>query len=293
MEDKLVTLKEAVKNIKDGDFLGIGGILNNRVPMAIVHEIIRQGFRNLDIIGLEQPFAFDLLIGAGCARSIDSAYFGLSSPGSRFLHMPNIRRAAEQGGVEIKENIGDCIIAGFELGALGIPFAAVRTLSGTDLLKVRQDYFKEIESPYDGEKLIAFRSFNPDVAIIHAQRGDRFGNIEIADPGPGLDEKVAFASERVIVTVEDVVSTEEIKGRVSIPYFLVTAVAKVPWGAHPAACYQFYEGDYTHLEEYVSAAREPEGYKTYAKEYIEGPRNHAGYLERIGDIQRLSQLAGR
>ena len=290
MQQKLATLKDAISLIKDGDTVAIGGILNNRVPIAAVHQIIRSGLKDLEIIALEQPFAYDLLLGAGCARSIEGAFLGLTSPTQGFIYMPHIRHAAETGSGTVKENIGDCIILSFEFGSQGIPFIPLKSLSGTELVKARPDYFQEIISPFTGEKLIAFPAYNPDVAIIHAQRADPFGNIQILDIGPGLDRKVAFASAKVIVTVEEIVATSDIRHQVSIPYFMVDAVVKVPWGAHPSACYQYYEADYSHLEEYCLKARDSNWFKKYLEDHVYGA-DHETYLERIGGAKTLKRIA--
>lgn len=291
MKQKLTTLEDAVRLIKNGDTVAVGGILNNRVPVAIVHQIIRSGIKDLEILGLEQPFAYDLLLGAGCARSIEGAFFGLASPNKGFIHMPHIRRAAESGSGAVKENIGDCIILSFEFGSQGVPFIPLKSLTGTEIVKARPDLYKEVVSPFTGEKLIAFPAYNPDVAIIHAQRSDEFGNVQILDdPSPGLDRKIAFASAKVIVTVEEIVSTSEIKGKVSIPYVSVDAVVKVPWGAHPSTCYKYYEADYSHLDEYSIKAKDPDWFRNYLARYIYKVDRET-YLERVGGARTLTRIS--
>ena len=254
-------------------------MLNNRLPVALTFELIRRGLKNLDIISLEAPFLFDVLIGAGCVRSLDTAYCGFASPTLGFAHMPCFRRAVEGGTIQMKENIGDCFILGFEIGRLGVPFLALRSLSGSDVLATRPEYFKPIRSPYTEEEMIAIPAYNPDVALIHAKQADVFGNVLLEEPGFGLDEKIAFASKKVIVSVEQIVPHEQLRGRVNIPHFLVSAVVEVPWGAYPTANHPFYEVDYRHLEKYLKAAREPATFQSYLEKYVFECPAHSTYVE--------------
>ena len=189
----------------------------------------------------------------------------------------------------MKENIGDCLILGFEIGRLGVPFLALRSLSGSDVLKVRPEYFKAVHSPYTGEEMIAIPAYNPDVALIHAKYADQFGNVLLEELGFGLDEKIAFASQKVIVSVEEILPHEQLRGRLNVPHFLVDAVVEVPWGAYPTSNYPFYDADYGHLEEYLTAAQKPDTFQSYLERYILSCPEHGVYLERA----RKSAAAGK
>jgi len=280
MQDKVKPLSEALDMVESGQSVVLGGVLNNRLPVALAFELIRKGLKNLDIISLEAPFLFDILIGAGCVRSLDTAFCGFASPGLGFAHMPCFRRAVEQGLIQMKENIGDCLILGFEIGRLGVPFLALKSLSGSDVLKTRPEYFKPIRSPYTGEDMIAIPAYNPDVALIHAKHADRFGNVLIEEAGYGLDEKIAFASNRVIISVEKILSHESLRGKINIPHFLVDAVVEIPWGAYPTANYPFHPADYDHLEAYLKAARTPETFQDYLDAYVLGCKDHNAYVKQ-------------
>lgn len=291
MERKLMSLQEAVLLIKDGNTVGIGGILNNRVPMAMVHEIIRAKLQGLSVIGLEQPLAFDMLAGAGCTRSIETAFLGFVTPDG-FRHMRTLQRAVQNGEVDIRENIGNCFLLSLELGCQGAEFGALKSIRGTSIIVERPDYFKEIESPYTGEEVITVPAYHPDIAIIHAQRGDEFGNIQIRDPGPGVDEKLALCSKKTIVTVEEIVSHEAIRGCATLPNFIVSAVVKVPGGAHPTACYQFYRADYREIENYLRTTADPNGFGRYVDMYVFGVKDHSEYLERVGWHHEATTVKG-
>ncbi len=280
MQEKVKPLSEAINSVKSGDTVALGGVLNNRLPVALAFELIRKGIKNLDIISLEAPFLFDILIGAGCVHSLDTAFCGFASPGLGFAHMPCFRRAVEGGMIQMKENIGDCLILGFEIGRLGVPFLALNSLSGSDVLKTRPEYFKPIRSPFTGEDMIAIPGYNPDVALIHAKHADRFGNVLIEEAGYGLDEKIAYASDRVIISVEEILPHEALRGKINIPHFLVDAVVKIPWGAYPTANHPFHPADYDHLEAYLKAARSPETFQIYLDKYVMGCKDHHAYVKQ-------------
>jgi glutaconate CoA-transferase subunit A len=285
MQNKLVGLKDAVNLINNGDTIAVGGVINSRSPIAIIHEMIRAGLTDLDLISLDPTYSFDVLIGAGSVRSIDFAYCGMVSPKTGFAHLPCFRRAAESGQIEVKENVGSMLIASLDLGGLiGGEFTAFKTITGLDILKHRPEYFKEIISPFTGEKLIAIPPYEPAVGIIHVQKADCFGNAIIEDPGFNLDLRIAFASKKVIITAEEIVEHEKIRGLINIPYFTVSAVTEVAKGAHPTACYKYYEVDYDFLENYLDMASTREGFDEYLNQYVLGVTDHKQYLEMAEKI---------
>ncbi|MFC1904170.1 CoA transferase subunit A [Chloroflexota bacterium] len=290
MENKLKTMSEAVSIIKDGQTVALGGVLNNRLPVALTFEMIRKRVKNLDIITLEAPYIVDLLIGAGCVHSLDTAFNGFASPTLGFAHMPCFRRAVEHGEIVMKENIGDCLILGFEIGRLGVPFLGLNSLSGSDILKMRPEYFKPIVSPFTNEEMIAIPGYNPDVAVIHAQYADIYGNVLLQEPGFGVDEKIAFASKEVIASVEKIVPHKVIRGKVNLPHFIVSAVVEAPWGSYPTACFPYYMVAYNHLDEYIQMARSEEGFKQYLKKYIIDSGDHLEFLEKVGGIRTLTEI---
>ena len=293
MQKKVMELKEAVKLINDGDTIAVGGVINSRSPIAIIHEMIRSDLTDLDLISLDPTYSFDVIIGAGCVRSIDFAYCGMVSPETGFAHLPCFRRAAEFGQIEVKENVGSMLIASLDLGGLiGGEFTAFKTITGLDVLKHRPEYFKEITSPFTGEKVIAIPPYDPDVGIIHVQKADCFGNAIIEDPGFNLDLRIAFASKKVIITAEEIVEHDKIRGLINIPYFVVSAVTEVPRGAHPTACYKYYEVDYDFLEKYLDMANTEEGFTEYLNKYVLGVKDHEEYLELAEKVVKFNNVGG-
>jgi len=265
MKKKLTSLKEAISAIKDGSTLAIGGVGRNKVPFAAVLEIIRQKKKDLTIIGREKGIDFDLLIGAGLVKTASAAYVGLEEFG---LAM-NFRKSVEQGKLEFLEHTCGSVIAGFRAGAMGIPFIPIKGLYGSDLLKVRED-FKEINCPITGEKLVAVPGINPDVAIIHAQEADEYGNVRIR--GTRFeDELMVKAANMSIVTVEKIIPHEEIRNNpemTTLPYFYVDYVVEVPKGAYPTSCYGYYTSDRDFMKKYQEALKSPELFQKFLDELL-------------------------
>jgi acyl CoA:acetate/3-ketoacid CoA transferase alpha subunit len=289
MEKKVATLEKAIeKNVRDGDLLIFGGMKVNRVPIAAVHEIIRQRKSDLKVMGLPNPLPSDMLCGAGSLKRIEFCYMGIQGD-KGFSQMRNFRRAAEQGAMETMEEIGWITIQQILAGAMQVPFIPVRGLAGTGIMDVRKD-FRLIENPFGGEKLVAVPAANPDVAIFHVQLSDEYGNVALLDTGFAEAEKlIALASKKVIVTAERIVSHEDIRGSITLPYFMVDAVASVPYGAYPTACYKYYGVGWEHLNMYLESSSSQEAYQKYLETYVYGTRDHSEFIERIGGKKALEK----
>jgi acyl CoA:acetate/3-ketoacid CoA transferase alpha subunit len=282
MEKKITKLSTAIQEIvHDGDLLIFGGMKVNRVPIAGVHEIIRQRKRDLRVMGLPNPLPTDMLCGAGSLSRVEFCYMGIQGD-KGFAQMRNFRRVAEQGVTEAMEEIGWITIQQIMAGALQIPYIPVRGLAGTGVLDVRKD-FKVIDNPFGEEKLIAVPAANPDVAILHVQLADEYGNAKLLDSGFTESEKfIALAAKKVIVTAEEIVPHEKIRGSITLPYFMVDAVAHVPCGAYFSACYKYYGVDWEHMNIYIESNASQETFDEYLKTYVYGTEDHQEFIEKAG-----------
>ncbi len=266
MEERLCTLKEAVAaNIHDGDVVAIGGVGRNRVPMALVREIIRQGKKNLHIVGREKGMEFDMLIGAGCVKKVSFALVSLEEFG---LAM-NFRRKAQAGEIELEEHACNSVITGLRAGAMGVPFLPVLGMFGSGLVEANPN-LTEISCPFTGERLAAVRAIRPDVTIIHAHQSDRFGNVRIQG-SPFEDILKARAAQRTIVTVEEIIDHEEIRENshlTTIPHIYVKAVVQQPKGAWPTSCDRYYDSDLNEIKAYAQSIKSPEGFQEYLEQRV-------------------------
>jgi glutaconate CoA-transferase subunit A len=249
--DKRASLADAVALVSDGAIVALGGGLCARLPMAMVRELVRQGRRELHLVGSAHSIDVDMLVGSGAARRIEESYVGFEQD---LGLAPAYRRSAEEGSVEVAESCCATILAQLRASEMGLPFLPVRGVRGSDIVRMHPEY-AEITCPFTGETLVAVPALRPGVALLHAPIGDRYGNLHLAQPYV-LDERFASASALVIATVDELVSTDEvIAAGVTIPAHLVAAVAEVPYGAHPASCYPRYAYDRAHLREYLAASQ--------------------------------------
>jgi glutaconate CoA-transferase, subunit A len=283
LPDKRRTLEDAIELVRDGDTVALGGALSNREPMALVRELVRQGRRDLRLVGSAHGIDVDLLVGAGVAGTVEESYVGFEQD---LGLAPAYRRAAEGGTIEIRETCCYTLLQQLRAAEYGLPFMPVRGVAGTGILGLHPEY-GEIECPFTGERLVAVPALAPDVALIHGLCADRRGNVHLRRPLV-LDERFAHASKRVIVTVEQLADTDAVsEAGVVLPSFLVDAVVEAPLGAHPTSCYPHYAYDRAHLREWVGAARSDEGVAAYLDRYVAG--GEAAYLEAIGR-ERLAAL---
>lgn len=282
---KLVDLAAAAGRIADGAMLALGGGLSARLPMALVRELIRQGRQDLHLIGSAHSIDVDLLVAAGAVRRCEESYVGFEQD---LGLAPAYRRAAEAGELEVAESCCVTVLAQLRATEMGLPFLPVRGVRGSDIGRLHPEY-AEVTCPFTGEVLVAVPAVRPDVALIHAPLGDRYGNLHLEQPYV-LDERFAPASAQVIATVERIVATAEVVAAgVTIPAHYVAAISEVPYGAHPTSCYPDYAYDRPHLAEYVAAAQAGgEDVSAYLKTYVYGV-DEAGYRELLGG-DRLDRL---
>lgn len=287
-ENKLVSLAEAASIVQDGMTIAVGGGLSWREPMALLRELIRQGRRNLHVVGSAHGVDIDLLCGADAIGIVEESYVGFEHD---FGMAPNYRRACESGTAQVRDTCCHTLIQQLRAAEFGVPFLPVRSVQGTDFMQLHPEY-KTMTCPFTGLPLVLVPALAPDVAIVHAQYGDAQGNLKILPP---LVADLFFirASKHVIATVEHLLPTDELRAmEPNVPYFWVETVTEVPFGAHPTSCYPFYAYDRAHLTEYYSAAQA--GADTFARDYLTryvfGPTTHDDYLERVGGAAKLHTL---
>src|SRR5580704_16466302 len=282
--DKRVSLADAISLVSDGAMVALGGGLCARLPMALVRELIRQGRRGLHLIGSAHSIDVDLLVATGAVRRCEESYVGFEQD---LGLAPGYRRAAEAGTIEVAESCCATILAQLRAAEMGLPFLPVRGVRGSDIGRLHPEY-AEITCPFTGETLVAVPALRPDVALLHAPAGDRYGNLHLDQPYV-LDERFASASRLVIATVDELGSPGEIAAAgITIPAHLVTAVAEVPFGAHPTSCYPRYAYDRAHLSEYVTAAQGGDDeLGKYLAIYLSGTEDD--YRQAVGS-DRLDKL---
>jgi len=285
---KVMTVAQAVESlVGDGDYLAVGGFGGTRIPTAVLHEIVRQGRRNLGLSGHTATHDCQILAAGGCFDRCDVAYVvGLEARGlSRAA-----RRAFEKHGVRVTEWSNAGLAWRYKAAAMGVPFVPARVMLGTDT--GTRSAAVEIECPFTGQKLLALPALCPDVAVIHVHRADIYGNAHI-DGILVADWDLARAARRLIITTEQLVPHEDIRrrpDRTVVPYFLVDAVCEVPYGSYPGNMPYLYYSDERHLAEWLEAEEDEERFRAFLDRYIYGVKDFSEYLELCGGIERLRQL---
>jgi glutaconate CoA-transferase subunit A len=289
--DKRVDLPALAAEVRDGDTVAVGGGLSSREPMAVLRELIRRGVRDLRVVGSAHGIDIDLLCGGDAVGATAESYVGFEQD---FGAAPNYRRACESGTVAVEDSSCYTIVQQLRAAIEGLPFMPIRSARGTGFPGLHPEY-KAMTCPFTGDELLLVPALAPDIAILHAQYGDAHGNLRIEGP-PVADLLFARASRKVVASVERIVSGDEMAalGGPNVPYFYVSAVAEVPFGAHPTACYPFYAYDRPHTALYHDAASAgTEAFRErYLRPFVLEPADHDAYLERIGGEETRRRLAG-
>ncbi|HXR43027.1 MAG TPA: CoA-transferase, partial [Acidothermaceae bacterium] len=256
----------------DGDVVAMEGF-THLIPFAAAHEVIRQQRRDLTLVRMTPDLIYDQLIGMGCARSLVFSWGG--NPGVGSLH--RFRDAVENGWpvpLELEEHSHAGMANRYVAGASGLPFAVLRGYTGTDL-PLHTANIASIVCPFTGETLTAVPALQPDVTIVHAQRADRHGNVQMWGI-VGVQKEAVLAAKRSLVTVEEIVDRlEPVAGQVILPSWAVTAVAEVPGGAHPSYTHGYSERDNDFYVQWDAISRDRDTFLAWMKENVLD-------LERVG-----------
>ncbi|MFI6393831.1 CoA transferase subunit A [Nonomuraea sp. NPDC050547] len=257
---KLLTATEAVSRfVEPGAVVGMGGQNINRCPMALVHEVIRQGIGGLTVVGCNLSLPLDMLVASGLVARTEQGTGNLERYGTLFAW----RRAVERGEVSVGDHSHLAMATRFAAGALGLPFLPTRSLLGTDLLEdlVTSGVAVESVDPWTNKPVVLLKALTPDVAVIHANRADTSGNIVI-EGVTSHEVDMVRAARVTIVSAEQVLPAGAFADRpeqVTIPEAYVTAVVEQPFGAFPTSVYRAYDFAEAEIKEYQALGRTGDG----------------------------------
>jgi glutaconate CoA-transferase subunit A len=295
---KLLTMPEAIATlVPDGASVALGLQMEQMIPFAAGHELIRQKKRGLTLIGPISDVLFDQIIGAGCVEKVIAAWVGNVMMGSAY----NFRRAVEQDGMKVFNMTNFTVALALQAGAMGVPFLPTLTALGSDTVR-DNELFAEIESPFAAEetsraalgrgrpslrgpsRLHAVRAVNPDVTIVHVQRADREGNAHCWGNFGVMIEGVR-AGKRVIVVAEEIVEPEVIASdpnRTVIPGFLVNAVVECAYGAHPSPVQGYYKRDDAFFRQYHEQTKTKADNDAWLDRWVYGAADRRAYMNQLG-----------
>ena len=275
------SLQDAVADaVHDGNIVAMEGF-THLIPFAAAHEVIRQGRRNLTLVRMTPDLIYDQLIGAGCAAKLVFSWGG--NPGVGSLH--RLRDAVEHGWPQplaLEEYSHAALANAYDAGAARLPFAAFRGSPG-DLARVNPNY-RSIVCPFTSQLLTAIPAMRADVAVVHAQRADRDGNVMI-EGIVGVQKEVVLGAARSIVTVEEVVDSFE---RVSpnacvIPHWAISSVVAIPGGAFPSYAYGYYQRDNAFYLAWDAISRDRDSFCAWIDEHVmrSGPEAFARHGRQV------------
>ncbi len=261
--------------------------------MAFAHELVRQKKRNLTLYTCGSEMDLDILSGACVVSRLELAFYAIEGIGL----VPNIQRRIREGAIQIEDYSNLAMVLRFLGGALGVPFMPLKSMLGTDLLAKTRFRTKKAEvmaCPFSGEKVVLVPSVRPDFSIVHAQRVDKEGNVQI-DGIRGEDVEGGRAGKKVLALAEEIVDTEFIRARPDqtvIPNIYVTHVVECPWGSYPMMVYNYYDYDMEHIRMYYDQCKTEEGWQKYCAEYITCFNDHNEFLQKMG-FERLMKLKAK
>jgi glutaconate CoA-transferase, subunit A len=294
MPGKTATMRDAVADlIRDGDTVAIEGF-THLISFAAGHEIVRQHRRDLTLCRMTPDVIYDQMIAAGVARKLVFSWLG--NPGVGGLNA--IRRrvepvAAAELGVdllELEEYSHFGMVARYTAGAANLPFFPLRSYFETDL-PAANPLIRELASPYGDGKVFVVPPLRPDVTVVHAQRADEHGNTQIWGL-LGCQKEAAFAAERVIVVVEELVDEAVIRAdpnRTVIPGLIVDAVVVEPFGAHPSYVQGAYDRDNRFYLDWDPVSRSEEATQTWLRDWVYDLDGRAAYVAKLG-AERVASL---
>jgi glutaconate CoA-transferase subunit A len=275
---KLMPLSEAISRfVNDGDTVCAAGF-THLIPFAAGHEMIRQRKRGLTLVRATPDLIYDQMIAAGCAAKAVFSWAGNPGVGS----IRAFRRAVERKEIEIEEYTHFGMVMALTAGASGLPFMPLISNIGSDLPGANPR-IKEIHCPYTGRLVSTVPAINPDVAIIHAQRANLTGDVQVWGI-TGEQKEAAFASKRVIVTVEELVDesiTRQSPQLTVIPGFKVTSLSVVPFGAHPSYAHGYYERDNEFYVQWDRISSQEDSLEAYLQEWVYGVRDREEYFAKL------------
>lgn len=290
-KEVVIDEKEAASWVKNGMTIAIGGFLTSAHPMAIIRQIIKNGIKNLTVVGSDAGLETDMLIGAGCVKKLIAVYVGAES---LCPIGPMFRAMAQKGDLSIWEIGEEHLQAGLRAACEALPFLPVRSGLGTSYPQLNPD-LKIFKEPIRGETLIAVPAIEVDIAFLQAAWSDLYGNVQYVGSSR-WDLSFVRAADKVIAQVEKIVPNEEIRKSPEKTVIAgADAVVRAPYGSHPFANPGFYLEDREHIKEYVNAATtflkqgDNNPFMAYLNKYVYWPQTHTDYLERVG-IRRLISL---
>lgn len=266
-DSKLMPASDAVRLVHDGAVLGVGGVMEQMVPVTFLLALAEHGTANLHCITVAAGLAIDLPVGAGCADEVSCAIVSFEDLGTSKV----FRRRVEAGELEFHEHTELTMITRLNAAVSGLPYLPTRAALGTDIARREPGAMRLVECPFTGAPLLACAALRPDVSVIHVDRADELGNAQLSRKHIWHDAMIARAAQTLIVTAEEIVDSQEVRrtpDMTFLPAFAVDAVVAAPGGARPTSCPGRYDADHDVLREWLSASADDKAMRALVDRWI-------------------------
>jgi len=279
---KIIDLSQAIGSFVADDMTVALEGFGHLIPFAAAHEIIRQGRQRLTLCRMTPDLLADQMIAANAVSRLVASFFASGSAGS--LH--EVRRRIEHSDpapLEIEEYSHYGMVCRYQAGAARLPFFPLRSYAGSDLPRANPR-IRKVNDPYGGPDIYVVPPLNPDVTIIHAQRADTTGNVQMWGI-VGAQQEAAYAARKVIVTVEEIVTNDVVRSdpnRTLLPAHAVDAVVLCPGGAHPSYAQGYYDRDNAFYREWTAVSRDGSAVLSWLDQWVHGIDDRAAYLDQLG-----------
>lgn len=288
MADKRMTEDEVVDRLESGMTIGIGGWASRRKPMSLVRAIARSKLEDLTLVTYGGPDV-GLLVAAGKVRRV---VYGFVSMDTIPLE-PHFRTARQEGRIEVTEYDEDMLQRGLYAAAMRLPFMPTRSGLGSDVMRVNPE-LRTVTSPYGDDEVVAMPPLHLDVALVHLNRADRYGNAAYLGPDPYFDELYCLAAQQAYVSCEQIVDTAELArgshlSTLRIHRWMTEGVVEAPNGAHFTSCDPDYPRDEAFQRAYAAAAKDPEDWTAFEARFLSG--SEADYQGAVADWANQQETA--
>jgi glutaconate CoA-transferase subunit A len=268
MTSKVVSLSEAAASVMPGSVLGVGGVMDQMVPVTMLSELVRRQVTNLHAVTVASGLSIDLLLAGGCVSDISCAIVSFENLGTSKL----FRRRVESGAVSFHEHTELTMITRLIAGMSGLPYATTRGAMGTGIVDANPDTMRLVRCPFTGDPVLACKGLVPDVSIIHAHQADPLGNIRSPRKHVWHDLVIGRSAQRLIVTVEEIVGEDQSRSDPDftiIPGFAVDMVVLAPRGAAPTSCPDRYPADPAFISRWLEATATDAGTEAVLSEFLD------------------------
>jgi glutaconate CoA-transferase, subunit A len=283
--NKVMSDQEAIsKFVSDGDYLNVDNNLFQRGPGSLLKEIIRQRKKDLGFCGKFTYADVSLLTAGGCLNRLDIGYIGTG--------LAPVTSAINKGKLKVAEWCNSALTMRLMAGSMGIPFVPVRFLGGTS--SYQYSGAKTVKDPFTNKEVVLLPALNPDVALIHVNQCDVYGNSRVFGCSPSPIE-TAGASKKVIISTEEIIDTEDIRrnpSRTTIPCYLVDAVVKAPFGSYPGEVPGLYAADFDQITKLYQTMnnKDEKVWADYLEKNVYSVKSHEEFLEKRVGLSLLMKL---